>query len=214
MIARLFNAPLDSPETEAVGVSTLGSSEAVMLSVLAAKRRWQSGFHIQSLISHTRIGLLAATDCRTDARKTAAKPYSAPNIVMHSTVHVCWRKVASYLDIEERYSYCTEDHYTLDPHEAAALVDENTILVCAILGSTYTGEYEDIETLNKLLEVKNKAEKLDVRIHVDAASGGFVAPFVCPNLVWDFRLSLVSSINVSGHKCKSRAPVLLRVSLW
>ena len=138
----------------------------------------------------------------TDARKAAGKPYNAPNMVMHSTVHVCWRKVASYLDIEERYGCCTEDRYTLDPYEAVALVDENTILVCAILGSTYTGEYEDVETLNKLLERKNAAENSDVRIHVDAASGGFVAPFVRPDLIWDFRLPLVSSINVSGHKCK------------
>lgn len=80
------------------------------------------------------------------------------------------------------------------------LVDENTVLVCAILGTTYTGEYEDVAEINKLLEEKNKAQGLDVHIHVDAASGGFVAPFVNPDLVWDFRNSLVCSINTSGHK--------------
>jgi len=120
---------------------------------------------------------------------------------MHSTVHVCWKKAARYLDIEERYTHCTQDRYTLDPREAVALVDENTILVCAILGSTYTGEYEDVERLSQLLDLKNKAEGLDVGIHVDAASGGFVAPFVRPDLLWDFQLPLVNSINVSGHKC-------------
>jgi glutamate decarboxylase len=121
---------------------------------------------------------------------------------MHPTVHVCWKKAARYLDIEERYATCTEERYGLDPQDAVALVDENTVLVCAILGSCYTGEYEDVQSLNNLLLEKNSAEHLDVGIHVDAASGGFVAPFICPELVWDFRLPLVRSINVSGHKCK------------
>jgi glutamate decarboxylase len=202
MIARLFNAPLSSPEAEAVGVSTLGSSEAIILSVLAAKRRWQSRSSSLVLPFFYAEQLLKVTCFLLDARKVAGNPYDTPNMVMHSTVHVCWKKAASYLDIEERYTSC---QYTLDPQEAVALVDENTILVCAILGSTYTGEYEDVQTLNDLLELKNATENLDVRIHVDAASGGFVAPFVCPELVWDFRLPLVCSINVSGHKCKSRA---------
>lgn len=122
-------------------------------------------------------------------------------MVMHSTVHVCWKKAARYLDIETRFTTCSQTCYTLDPREAVSLVDENTILVCAILGSSYTGEYEDVATLNELLEEKNKAENLSVGIHVDAAGGGFVAPFVSPELVWDFRLPLVHSINVSGHKC-------------
>ncbi|KIJ41001.1 hypothetical protein M422DRAFT_31912 [Sphaerobolus stellatus SS14] len=176
MIARLLNAPLDKPDSEAVGVSTIGSSEAIILSVLAAKRRWQ------------------------DARKAAGKPWDKPNIVMNSAVQVCWEKAARYLEVEERYWYCSVDKYTIDPQEAVELCDENTILVCAILGSTYTGEYEDVKTLNDLLLKKNEAEGLNIHIHVDAASGGFVAPFVKPDLVWDFRLPLVCGINVSGHK--------------
>ncbi|EIM86926.1 glutamate decarboxylase [Stereum hirsutum FP-91666 SS1] len=176
MIARLFNAPLDTPESEALGVSTIGSSEAIILSVLAAKRRWQN------------------------KRKAEGKPWDKPNIVMNSAVQVCWEKAARYLEVEERYWYCTSERYVIDPKPAVDLVDENTIMVCAILGSTYTGEYEDVQTLNDLLEAKNKADGLDVHIHVDAASGGFVAPFVNPQLLWDFRVPLVCSINVSGHK--------------
>jgi len=176
MIARLFNAPLDDKNKEALGVSTIGSSEAIILSVLAAKRRWQN------------------------ARKAANKPYDKPNIVMNAAVQVCWEKAARYLEVEERYWYCTSERYILEPKEAIDLVDENTILVCAILGSTYTGEYEDVVALNDLLEKKNKEKGLDVHIHVDAASGGFVAPFVNPQLQWDFRVPLVCSINVSGHK--------------
>jgi glutamate decarboxylase len=119
---------------------------------------------------------------------------------MNAAVQVCWEKAARYLEVEERYWYCTPDRYSLDPQAAVELCDENTILVCAILGSTYTGEYEDVKTLNDLLMMKNEAEGLNVHIHVDAASGGFVAPFVKPELVWDFRLPLVCGINVSGHK--------------
>jgi glutamate decarboxylase len=95
-----------------------------------------------------------------------------------------------------RFVYCTRERYIIDPQEAIDLIDENTIGICAILGSTYTGEYEDIKAINDLLEEKN----IDVPIHVDAASGGFVAPFINPGLLWDFRLPKVVSINVSGHK--------------
>jgi len=95
---------------------------------------------------------------------------------------------------------CTATRFVLDPKEAVDLVDENTIMVCCILGTTYTGQYEDVKAVNDLLLEKNKKEGFDCHIHVDAASGGFVAPFVNPNLVWDFQLPLVASINTSGHK--------------
>lgn len=123
---------------------------------------------------------------------------------MGSNVQVCWEKAARYLDVEERYVYTTETRYVMDPAEAVALADENTIGICAILGSTYTGEYEDVKTLNTLLEKRNVELGLEgedrITIHVDAASGGFVAPFVKPDLEWDFRVPLVTSINTSGHK--------------
>lgn len=121
---------------------------------------------------------------------------------MHSNAHVCWKKAALYLEIGTRYCSCTPESYTINPQEAATLVDKNTILVCAILGSTYTGEYDDVQALNDELQKKNTTENLDVHIHVDAASGGFVVPFLRSDLAWDFRLPLVCSINVSGHKCK------------
>ena len=172
MIARLYNAPTHDDSENAMGTSCIGSSEAIMLGTLAMKRRWQN------------------------KRKAEGKDWHNPNIVMNSAVQVCWEKAARYFDIEEKYSFCTDTRYVIDPEEAVSLVDENTIGICAILGTTYTGEYEDIKKINDLLVAKN----MDVPIHVDAASGGFVAPFVNPGLEWDFRLEKVVSINVSGHK--------------
>ncbi|KAK2839203.1 hypothetical protein FQN49_006374 [Arthroderma sp. PD_2] len=175
MIARLFNAPVGEGEHEhdhAMGTSCIGSSEAIMLGTLAMKKRWQN------------------------RRKAEGKDFSRPNIIMSSAVQVCWEKAARYFDIEEKFVYCTNERYVLDPQEAIDLIDENTIGICVILGTTYTGQYEDIKAVNDLLVEK----KIDCPIHVDAASGGFVAPFVNPGLEWDFRLEKVVSINVSGHK--------------
>ncbi|KIM96387.1 hypothetical protein OIDMADRAFT_205014 [Oidiodendron maius Zn] len=171
MIGRLFNAPTD-PDAAAVGTSTVGSSEAIMLAVLAMKKRWQN------------------------QRRAAGKDTSNPNIVMSSAVQVCWEKAARYFEVEEKYVYCTKDRYVIDPEETVKLVDENTIGICVILGTTYTGEYEDAKAVNDLLIKGN----IDTVIHIDAASGGFVAPFVVPELEWDFRLEKVVSINTSGHK--------------
>lgn len=171
MIARLFNIPTHEGSNP-MGTSTIGSSEAIMLAVLAMKKVWAA------------------------KRKAAGKPYDKPNIVMNSAVQVCWEKAARYFDVEEKYVYVTKDRYVLDPQEAVDLVDENTIGICAILGTTYTGEYEDIKAINDLLVQRG----MDTPIHVDAASGGFVAPFINPGLEWDFRCERVVSINVSGHK--------------
>eukprot|EP00249_Psilotum_nudum_P014269 c24745_g1_i1 orf=450-1925(-) len=175
MIARLFNAPLKEEE-EAVGVSTAGSSEAIMLAGLACKRKWQN------------------------KRKAEGKPFEKPNIVTGANVQVCWEKFAQYFEVELRDVKIREGYYVMDPDKAIELIDENTICVCAILGSTYNGEFEDIRRLNDLLKKKNAETGWDIPIHVDAASGGFVAPFLYPQLKWDFRLPLVRSINVSGHK--------------
>lgn len=154
IIGNLFHAP----EGLSVGTSTIGSSEAVMLAVLAMKRRWKA----------QRLAENKATD--------------SPNFVMSSAVQVVWEKAMRYLEIEERFVYCTSDRYVLDPAEAIDLCDENTIGICMILGTTYTGEYEDVKGLNDLLIERN----LNIPIHVDAASGGFVAPFIIPDLEWDF----------------------------
>ena len=143
-----------------------------MLAVLAMKKRWQN------------------------TREAMGKDTSSPNIIMSSGVQVCWEKAARYFEIEEKLILCTSTRYVIDPVEAVNLVDENTIGICAILGTTYTGQYEDVKGINDLLVQKG----MDTPIHVDAASGGFVAPFVNPTLEWDFSLSNVISINVSGHK--------------
>jgi len=172
MIGRLFNAPTDHESPSAVGTSTVGSSEAIMLGVLAMKKRWQN------------------------KRKAEGKDWSKPNIVMSSAVQVCWEKAARYFEVEEKYCYCTPERFVIDPEETVSLVDENTIGICVILGTTYTGEYEDAKKINDLLIERN----IDTVIHVDAASGGFVVPFVDPELEWDFRLEKVVSINTSGHK--------------
>ena len=176
MIADLFHAPSshgpDGESDQAMGTSTVGSSEAIMLAVLAMKKRWQN------------------------KRKAEGKDWYRPNIIMNSAVQVCWEKAARYFDLEEKYVYCTKDRFVIDPVEAVNLVDENTIGICAILGTTYTGHFEDVKTINDLLVER----KIDCPIHVDAASGGFVAPFTCPDRVWDFRLEKVVSINTSGHK--------------
>lgn len=175
MIARLFHAEVGDGD-QAVGVATVGSSEAIMLAGLAFKRKWQHKM------------------------KAQGKPYDKPNIVTGSNVQVCWEKFSRYFEVEIKEVKLTEDYYVMNPKKAVEMVDENTICVCAILGSTYNGEFEDVKMLNDLLLQKNKQTGWDTPIHVDAASGGFVAPFIYPDLEWDFSLPLVRSINVSGHK--------------
>ncbi|CAD6202803.1 unnamed protein product [Miscanthus lutarioriparius] len=164
MIAHLFNAPLGESET-AVGVGTVGSSEAIMLAGLAFKRRWQN------------------------KRRAEGKPFDKPNIVTGANVQVCWEKFARYFEVELREVKLRDGYYVMDPEKAVEMVDENTICVAAILGSTLNGEFEDVKLLNDLLEVKN-----------GETGGGFIAPFLYPELEWDFRLPWVKSINVSGHK--------------
>ncbi|MBN1909197.1 MAG: glutamate decarboxylase [Pirellulales bacterium] len=173
MLAHLFHAP---DNQTGVGTGTVGSSEAIHLAGLALKWNWRK------------------------RRAAAGKPTDRPNIVMGHNVQVCWEKFARYFEVEPRYVPLTHDRYVLGVQEAVDVVDENTIAVVGILGSTYTGEYEPIDQLNHALEGVNRMTGWDVPIHVDAASGGFVAPFTRPDLKWDFRLPLVKSINVSGHK--------------
>jgi glutamate decarboxylase len=173
MVAHLFNAP-DSGD--AVGASTIGSSEAVMLAGMALKWRWRA------------------------RRAAAGKTADRPNLVLGSNVQVVWEKFCRYWDVEPRYIPMTPGRYVIDPAEAVERIDENTIGVVAILGTTYTGEFEPIRDIHDAVVAHNAATGLQVPVHVDAASGGFVAPFLHPDLAWDFRLPMVRSINVSGHK--------------
>jgi glutamate decarboxylase len=119
---------------------------------------------------------------------------------MGINVQVCWEKFCRYWDVEPRYVPIEEGRYHIDPDKAAELCDENTIGVVAIMGSTFDGSYEPVEGLSAALDGFQDRTGLDIPIHVDAASGGFVAPFIQPELVWDFRLLRVKSINTSSHK--------------
>lgn len=173
IMANVWNAP---DVDRAIGTSTIGSSEACMLGGLALKRRW------------------------VNARKAAGKPHDKPNLVMSSAVQVCWEKFANYWDVEARYVPVTEEHQMLDGHDLDKYVDENTIGVVAIMGVTYTGQYEPVVKIAAALDEIHESTGLDVPIHVDAASGGFVAPFIQPEIEWDFRVARVHSISTSGHK--------------
>jgi glutamate decarboxylase len=153
-----------------------------MLGGLAMKRRWQ------------------------DARRAAGKPIDRPNIVMGINVQVCWEKFARYWDVEPRTVPMEGDRFHIDPDEAAALCDENTIGVVAILGSTYDGSYEPVAKVCRALDRLQERTGLNIPVHVDAASGGFVAPFLDPDIEWDFRQDRVVSINASGHKYGLVAP--------
>ncbi|AXE39036.1 glutamate decarboxylase [Acidipropionibacterium virtanenii] len=173
MLADLWHAP--DPEHTA-GTSTIGSSEACMLAGLALKRRW----------SH--------------ARRAAGKPTDRPNLVMSSAVQVCWEKFCNYWEVEMRQVPVSMEHKVLDGHDLADYVDENTIGVVAIMGVTYTGMYEPVARIAEALDRIQAETGLDVRIHVDGASGAMIAPFIQPDLEWDFRIERVVSINTSGHK--------------
>ncbi|HEY0816213.1 MAG TPA: glutamate decarboxylase [Pseudonocardia sp.] len=173
MLAHLWHAP-QAPD--ATGCSTTGSSEACMLAGLALKRRWQH------------------------ARRAAGLPTDRPNIVMGVNVQVCWDKFANYWEVEPRLVPMEGERYHLDGEQAAAYCDENTIGVVAVLGSTFDGSYEPVAEICAALDDLAARKGVDVPVHVDGASGAMVAPFCDPDLMWDFRLPRVASINTSGHK--------------
>ncbi|MFJ7337794.1 glutamate decarboxylase [Streptomyces sp. NPDC101110] len=172
MLADLWNAP---DPASAVGCSTTGSSEACMLAGMALKRRW--------------------------AKRNADRyPEARPNLVMGVNVQVCWEKFCNFWEVEARLVPMEGERFHLDPQAAAELCDENTIGVVGILGSTFDGSYEPIAELCAALDALRERTGLDVPVHVDGASGAMVAPFLDEDLVWDFRLPRVASINTSGHK--------------
>ena len=173
ILGRLWHAP---DAEAATGCSTTGSSEAAMLGGLALKRRWQH------------------------RRNAAGAPADRPNIVMGINVQVCWEKFANYWDVEMRLVPMEGERFHLSAAEAVDRCDENTIGVVAILGSTFDGSYEPVEEICEALDSFQRETGIDVPVHVDGASGAFVAPFIDPDLVWDFRLPRVASINASGHK--------------
>jgi len=171
MLADLYNAP-----GETTGARTQGSSEAIMLGALSLKWKWK------------------------ERREAASLATDKPNLVFGGDVHVVWEKFCRYFDVEPRIVPLQEGKYTIGPDDVEPLIDENTIGVAAVLGTTFTGHADDIVGINDLLLGLKSERELDVPLHVDAASGGFVWPFLYPDSKWDFRLEQVRSINVSGHK--------------
>ncbi|QXC63517.1 glutamate decarboxylase [Aquihabitans sp. G128] len=178
ILARLWHAPGADPDDAeaATGCSTTGSSEAAMLAGLALLRRWRA------------------------RRRAAGLPTDRPNIVMGVNVQVCWEKFARYWDVEPRLVPMDGDTFHLTAEGAVARCDENTIGVVAILGSTFDGSYEPVAEICAALDDLHDRSGVDVPVHVDGASGAMIAPFVDPDLAWDFQLPRVASINTSGHK--------------
>jgi glutamate decarboxylase len=172
ILADLWNSP-EAATTP--GCSTTGSSEAAMLGGLALKHKWRARM------------------------KAAGKPTDKPNLVT-GAVQVCWHKFARYFDVELREIPLERGRLSMTPEEALKRVDENTIGVMPTFGVTFTCQYEPVAEIAAALDKLAADKRLDIPIHVDAASGGFVGPFVEPDLIWDFRLPRVRSINASGHK--------------
>jgi glutamate decarboxylase len=172
MLAHLWNSP--NP-CESIGCSTTGSSEAAMLGGMAMKWRWRA------------------------KRRAAGKPDDRPNMIC-GPVQICWHKFARYWDIELREIPMEGDRLLMTPEEVIKRCDENTIGVVPTLGVTFDGRYEPVKAVSDALDQFEKETGLEIPIHVDGASGGFLAPFCAPDLEWDFRLPRVKSINASGHK--------------
>jgi glutamate decarboxylase len=185
MLADLWNAPKDGT---AVGCSAIGSSEACMLGGMAAKWRWR------------------------EKRRAAGKSVDKPNMVC-GPVQVVWHKFAKYWDIEMREIPMSPGKYCMDVEQMLAQVDENTIMVVPTFGVTYTGAYEPVLELSQALDQLQKDTGLDIDMHVDGASGAFLAPFCAPDIVWDFRIPRVKSISTSGHKF-GLAPLGVGWVLW
>jgi glutamate decarboxylase len=173
MLGDLWHVP---DAIDSVGTSTTGSSEGCMLAGLALKRRWQQ------------------------ARRAAGSSTDRPNIVMGGNVQVVWEKFANYWEVEPRYVPLEGDVFHLTADRLLEHVDGNTIGVVAVLGSTMDGTYEPVQEICAALDAYQAQSGVSVPVHVDAASGGFIAPFLHPDLVWDFRLDRVVSIQSSGHK--------------
>ncbi|MCD4847539.1 MAG: glutamate decarboxylase [Candidatus Aegiribacteria sp.] len=185
ILADLWNSP---EKATTIGCSTTGSSEAAMLGGLALKWNWR------------------------DRMKAKGKPVDKPNMVC-GPVQICWEKFARYWDVEIRQIPMEAGRLIMTPEEAVKRCDENTICVMPTLGVTFTGQYEPVKAVSDALDKLQQDTGLDIPIHVDGASGGFIAPFLQPELVWDFRLPRVKSINASGHKF-GLAPLGVGWVLW
>ena len=174
ILANLWNTPEQGDSK--CGALGIGSSEACMLGGVAAWLRWRK------------------------RRMAEGKPVDKPNLVMSAGMQVVWEKFCQLWQIELRQIPLTNEKRTLCIDEALNHCDENTICIVPIAGVTWTGLNDDIEALDSALEEFNARTGYAIPIHVDAASGGFILPFVSPETRWDFRLKNVISISTSGHK--------------
>ncbi|MDQ1253202.1 MAG: glutamate decarboxylase [Euryarchaeota archaeon] len=168
MLGHLFNGH----NTEFIGASTTGSSEAIMLGLLAHKWNW----------------------------KNSGRGTGKPNIIFGTDAHVCWDKFARYFDVDAIKIPIDTKKRTITAKAVSEHIDENTICVGCVLGTTYTGEIDPVKDINDLLVEYKRDKGWDIPMHIDAASGGFILPFTEPDFEWDFRLDRVRSVNVSGHK--------------
>jgi glutamate decarboxylase len=193
ILADLWHAPDPSA---AIGCSTTGSSEACMLAGMALKRRWAA----KDLTRRPAYTAEPPRESSKAAAKRGSRNHAKPNLVMGVNVQVCWDKFCNYWEVEPRLVPMAGDRFHLSAQEAVARCDENTIGVVGILGSTFDGSYEPIAEISAALDELQERTGWDIPIHVDGASGAMVAPFLDPDLVWDFRLPRVASINTSGHK--------------
>jgi glutamate decarboxylase len=172
IVGNLLNAPDPGKGKDYVGVGTIGSSEAIMLALLAMKFKWRR------------------------KRESLGLPTDRPNLIFGANAHISWSKACLYFDIEPRKAPVSEDCLVLTAERVMELIDDRTVGIALMFASTINGEYEDVKSIHDAVQQAN----LEIPIHVDAASGGFVAPFITPDLLWDFRLPGVRSINTSGHK--------------
>lgn len=173
ILAKLWNSP---EKPYCTGTSTVGSSEACMLGGIAALKRWQK------------------------RRRAKNLPTDKPNFIISSCMQVVWEKFAIYWDVEMRMIPVTAQKITMQPEDVVKMCDENTICVVPIQGVTITGLNDNVKAINDALDKLNAEKGWEVCIHVDAATGGFIHPFIDPDTVWDFRLKWVLSISTSGHK--------------
>lgn len=199
MIADLWNGK----PSQAIGTSTTGSSEACMLGGIAMKWRWQKKMNVCNKTTEDSITNKNNSDNKLNKtishNNNSKNSFEKPNLVC-GPVQICWHKFARYWDVELREIPMSENQYVSTVEEVIKRCDKNTIGVVLTLGTTFTGQYEPIKEINDALDNLQKEKGLDIYIHVDAASGGFLAPFTNPKLLWDFRLPRVKSISTSGHK--------------
>ena len=185
MIAKLWHCPPpeQGDDTENYpGAGTVGSTEACLLAGLALKFRWRAWYQKKHGLSKEEVN------------------GKRPNLIISSCYQAAWEKLFKYMDIEPKLIQPSVGNFTIDPEKVRAAIDENTMGVVCIMGNHYGGQYDPVWDIDKVVREVNQEQGLQVGIHVDAASGGFIAPFQAGMQPWDFRLQSVLSISSSGHK--------------